>query len=98
MPRLAAPIHLALALLFALVGWQLSAGAIPAPAAPLSGSAYDSGDGDEDNGLGSDWQAGVAGSLVTAAPDRTNDDCFIGGVKELTPRGWAFNTSAGGCI
>jgi hypothetical protein len=30
------------------------------------------------------------------SPD-ANDDCFVGGVKELTPNQWAFNRTAGGC-
>jgi protocatechuate 3,4-dioxygenase beta subunit len=65
-------------------------------AAPLPGSLYDSGDGNQENALGLDWQGAYAAGAVTASPD-ANDDCFVGGVKELAPNAWAFNTSAGGC-
>src|SRR4051794_11413955 len=65
-------------------------------AAPLPGSLYDSGDGNQENALGLDWQGAYAAGAVTASPD-ANDDCFVGGVKELAPSAWAFNTSAGGC-
>ncbi|HEX2085816.1 MAG TPA: SdrD B-like domain-containing protein [Solirubrobacteraceae bacterium] len=67
-----------------------------AAAAPLSGSSYDSGDGDQADLIGFDWQAAVAAGAVKESPD-ANDDCFVGGVKELTPDQWAFNRSAGGC-
>jgi uncharacterized repeat protein (TIGR01451 family) len=70
--------------------------AAPASAAPLAGSAFDTGDGNQDNGLGLDWQAAVTAGAVKESPD-ANDDCFVGGVKELTPNLWAFNRSAGGC-
>ncbi len=74
----------------------LFASAAPAAAAPLPGSAFDSGDGNQDNGLGLDWQGAVSAGAVKESPD-ANDDCFVGGVKELTPNQWAFNRSAGGC-
>ena len=67
-----------------------------AQAAPLPGSAYDTGDGNQDNALGLDWQGAHAAGVVQESRD-ANDDCFVGGVKELTPNQWAFNTSAGGC-
>src|SRR5688572_27107435 len=63
---------------------------------PLPGSSYDTGDGNQDNALGLDWQGAFAAGNVNESPD-ANDDCFVGGVKELTPNQWAFNTSAGGC-
>ncbi|HEX8119737.1 MAG TPA: SdrD B-like domain-containing protein [Solirubrobacteraceae bacterium] len=68
----------------------------PATAAPLTGSAFDSGDGNQEDAIGLDWQGAVAASRVKESPD-ANDDCFVGGVKELTPNQWAFNRSAGGC-
>lgn len=61
--------------------------------APLPGSSYDSGDGNQDNALGLDWQGAYGAGAVQEARD-ANDDCFVGGVKELTPSAWAFNTSA----
>ncbi|MDX6677451.1 MAG: hypothetical protein QOE31_1503, partial [Solirubrobacteraceae bacterium] len=67
-----------------------------ASGAPLPGSAYDSGDGNQDTQLSGDWQSAQAQGRVKISRDR-NDDCFIGGVKELSPDGWAFNNSAGGC-
>ena len=70
--------------------------ATSASAAPLPGSAYDSGDGNQDTQLSGDWQSAQAQGRVKISRDR-NDDCFIGGVKELSPDGWAFNNSAGGC-
>jgi uncharacterized repeat protein (TIGR01451 family) len=70
--------------------------ATSASAAPLAGSAYDSGDGNQDTQLSGDWQSAQAQGRVKISRDR-NDDCFIGGVKELSPDGWAFNNSAGGC-
>jgi uncharacterized repeat protein (TIGR01451 family) len=80
-------------LLVALLTLLLSA---TAHAAPLAGSAYDTGDGDQANGLGVDWQGAATAGNVKESPD-ANDDCFVGGVKELTPNQWAFNRSAGGC-
>jgi CshA-type fibril repeat protein len=84
-------------LLQVIVGCAVMAALLVAPTtalgAPLPGSAFDSGDGNEVDGLGLDWQG--AGAVVQS-PD-ANDDCFVGGVKELNPNGWAFNTSAGGC-
>jgi protocatechuate 3,4-dioxygenase beta subunit len=88
-PRLRAALACAIAAL-SLV-W-----AAAAPAAPLPGSLYDSGDGNQDNALGQDWQGAYAAGAVDESPD-ANDDCFVGGVKELAPNAWAFNTSAGGC-
>jgi hypothetical protein len=75
--------------------------AVAAPAAalaaPLTGSAYNSGDGDQD-GLGPDWRdAWTAGRVTTVGDPQAADNCFVGGVKELAPNQWAFNTSAGGC-
>jgi uncharacterized repeat protein (TIGR01451 family) len=70
--------------------------AAPTVAAPLPGSAFETGDGDQGDGLGLDWQGGVAAGVVRESPD-ANDDCFVGGVKELTPNQWAFDRSAGGC-
>ncbi|MDQ5807791.1 MAG: carboxypeptidase regulatory-like domain-containing protein, partial [Actinomycetota bacterium] len=67
----------------------------PAAGAPLPGSVFDSGDGNQD-GVGLDWQGAVTAGAVKESPD-ANDDCFVGGVKELTPNQWAFNRSAGGC-
>jgi hypothetical protein len=69
-----------------------------AHAAALPGSSYDSGDGDQADGLVADWQSGVSAGVTSTAADRTNDDCFVGGTKELAPGQWAFNTSAGGCV
>lgn len=70
----------------------------PAAAAPLAGSQYDSGDGDQANAgaLAQDWQGAYTAGAVKESPD-ANDDCFVGGVKELSPGQWAFNHSAGGC-
>ena len=70
--------------------------ALPAHAAPLAGSAYDTGDGDQADGLGLDWQGAATAGAVKESPDGS-DDCFVGGVKELAPNQWAFNRSAGGC-
>src|SRR3954470_14059138 len=70
--------------------------AASAHAAPLTGSAFDSGDGDQDNALSQDWQAAYAAGQVKESAD-ANDDCFVGGVKELIPSEWAFDTSLGGC-
>ncbi len=84
--------------MFPAVGALLAAltlSAVPATAASLPGSAFDSGDGNQD-GIGLDWQHAVAAGAVKESPD-ANDDCFVGGVKELTPNQWAFNKSAGGC-
>ena len=87
-PRPALPLVGTLFLLLAL---------IPAAwAAPLPTSAYDSGDGNQDDALGLDWQGAATAGAVKVSPD-ANDDCFVGGVKELTPNQWAFNRSAGGC-
>ena len=84
-----------LLVLGALLG-ALLALAPGAVAAPLSGSSYDSGDGNQDDGTGLDWQGAYAAGRVKESPD-ANDDCFVGGVKELNPDAWAFNRSAGGC-
>jgi hypothetical protein len=84
--------------LAALFVVMLAAACQPALAAPLTGSAYDTGDGDQANGTSSDWQGATAAGRVTSAPDdNVTDTCFIGGTKEDTPSAWAFNTSAGGC-
>jgi serine-aspartate repeat-containing protein C/D/E len=67
-------------------------------AAPLSGSSYDSGDGNEDNAAALDWQSAQASGRVTTTADyNAADDCFIGGNKEDTPDDWEFDSSAGGC-
>src|SRR3954452_23500687 len=70
--------------------------AASAHAAPLTGSAFDSGDGDQDNALSQDWQGAYAARPGQESAD-ANDDCFVGGVKELIPGQWAFDTSLGGC-
>ncbi|MDX6655938.1 MAG: hypothetical protein QOH62_731 [Solirubrobacteraceae bacterium] len=85
---------LRLVLIVVLASATLLAPASPALAAPLPGSAYDSGDGNQDGAP--DWQGAAAAGAVKESRD-ANDDCFVGGVKELAPDGWAFNTSAGGC-
>src|SRR3712207_1915612 len=74
----------------------LAALAPGALAAPLAGSQFDTGDGNQEDGLVRDWQAAQAAGTAKASPD-ANDDCFVGGVKELSPNQWAFNRSAGGC-
>jgi protocatechuate 3,4-dioxygenase beta subunit len=67
-------------------------------AAPLTGSSYDSGDGDEVNGTNLDWQVAQSSNFVTSSVDNNAvDNCFVGGTKEDTPDDWAFNTSSGGC-
>ena len=83
-------------LLAAALAVVLLALAPAALAAPLTGSAFDTGDGDQLNGAHLDWQGAQSAGLVRESPD-ANDDCFVGGVKELTPNQWAFNRSAGGC-
>jgi CshA-type fibril repeat protein len=67
-----------------------------ASAAGLPGAAYDSGDGNQADGADLDWQGAYGAGRVKESAD-ANDDCFVGGVKELAPDGWAFNSSAGGC-
>ena len=65
----------------------LAAGLAVAPsasAAPLTGSVYDSGDGNQDTQFTGDWQSADTEARVKVSPD-ANDDCFIGGVKENTP-------------
>ena len=72
--------------------------AAPAQAAPLAGSSFDTGDGNQENGLNLDWQNGAStGRVVENGDPNAVDSCYVGGTKENTPNQWAFNTSAGGC-
>ena len=92
----AALLTTALALSMLLGGVLVGTG--EAFAAPLTGSAYESGDGDQANGTNLDWQGAQSANFVTSSVDNnTVDSCFIGGTKEDTPDAWAFNTSSGGC-
>src|SRR6266498_4437541 len=88
-------------LLFLLLLAAALATALPAAAltAPLPGSSFDSGDGNQtQDAFVADWQDAWSAGRVTAVTDpQATDNCFIGGVKELTPNQWAFDTSAGGC-
>ncbi|CAA9487014.1 MAG: hypothetical protein AVDCRST_MAG85-1007, partial [uncultured Solirubrobacteraceae bacterium] len=85
------------ALVLALLVLAATLGLSPsALASPLPGSSFDSGDGNQEDTVGLDWQGANSAGRVVASPD-ANDDCFVGGVKELTPNAWAFNRSAGGC-
>ncbi len=74
-----------------------------ASAAPLLGSNFDSNDGDQvpagvSPAIVRDWQdVASAPRLTTNLDSQAADDCFIGGVKEDTPKDWNFNVSAGGC-
>ncbi len=73
------------ALLLLLAGVLVALALAPAAlAAPLAGSGYDTGDGNQDDAIGLDWQGAAAAGRVRVLPD-ANDDCFVGGVKELTP-------------
>src|SRR4051812_21264617 len=98
--RLCALAHrrrLAARLLLAAV-FLMTGAAAPAHAAPLSGSSFDTGDGNQENGLNLDWQnAFSSGRAVENADPNATDSCYVGGAKENTPNQWAFNTSAGGC-
>ncbi|HYH58381.1 MAG TPA: MBG domain-containing protein [Thermoleophilaceae bacterium] len=83
---------------FLLCALMLALAAPAAHAAPLPGSAYDSGDGNQENGVGLDWQGAFAGARVGESVDsNATDSCYVGGTKENAPKAWAFNTSAGGC-
>ena len=91
------PLVRAAALLAATFAFAL---ALPATAgaAPLAGSSFDTGDGNQENGVHLDWQnAFTSGRAVEAPDDNAVDSCFVGGTKENTPNQWAFNSSAGGC-
>ena len=60
--------------------------AAPAQAAPLPGSSFDTGDGNQENGLNLDWQNGVStGRIVENGDPNGVDSCFVGGTKENTP-------------
>jgi hypothetical protein len=90
--------RLAPATLCASVVTLLLALAAPAHGAPLAGSSFDTGDGNQENGLNLDWQnAASTGRAVENADPNAADSCYVGGTKENTPNQWAFNTSAGGC-
>jgi protocatechuate 3,4-dioxygenase beta subunit len=87
---------LAAALLAATLALALAP--LRASAAPLPGSSYDSGDGNQDDGFNLDWQnAFTTARAVESADPNGTDTCFVGGTKENTPNQWAFNSSPGGC-
>jgi hypothetical protein len=99
--RLPSTPHALPRLLAAAIVLLLVVGAVAAPsahAAPLTGSSFDSGDGDQADGAYLDWQNAFSTGRTTSSIDNNlTDDCFIGGTKEDSPDDWAFNTSVGGC-
>lgn len=66
--------------------------------APLPGSTFQGGDGDQAAGSGlTDWATEEAAGRVTHAPDPNADDsAFKGGSKENAPGDWGLTTEAGG--
>src|SRR3954451_12168695 len=74
--------------------------------APLAGSNFQGGDGNEANPAGdvstppdgvndTDWQA-LAGSIPTTIDDNAVDSMFEGGDKETAPGLWGITSKAGG--
>jgi hypothetical protein len=66
--------------------------------APLSGSSFQGGDGDQDDQAPHvDWQGFQASGRVSHSPDpNANDSAFAGGSKEDEPGDWDFTTESGG--
>ena len=88
-----------------MVGVLVGVGASPALAvpvattrAPLPGSQFQGGDGEQANAAGLiDWQGFEADGRVTHTSDPNADDnIFSGGSKELEPGGWGLTTQNGG--
>ena len=82
---------------FAVLVAVLAAALLPASvasAAPLLGSNFDSNDGDQvpagvAPAIVRDWQdVATAPRLTTNLDTQATDDCFIGGVKEDSPKDW----------
>jgi uncharacterized repeat protein (TIGR01451 family) len=71
---------------------------LPPTSAPLPGSSFQGGDGDQDNAPPRiDWQALQGAGVVEHSPDpNAQDDAFKGGSKEDEPGNWDLTTEAGG--
>ena len=71
---------------------------LPPTTAPLPGSQFQGGDGNQDDApQGIDWQALDTAERVHHAPDpNAQDNVFVGGRKEDLPGLWNFTTEAGG--
>src|SRR4051812_2008633 len=83
-----------------------SAFALTPSNAPLAGSNFQGGDGNQDNPVGDvsspadgvgdiDWQA-LAGSIPTTIDNNAVDSMFEGGDKETEPGLWGISSKAGG--
>jgi len=80
-----------------LVALPASAAAqLPSGSTPLNGSAFQGGDGNQDDeGAFVDWQ-GLAARVVHKSDPNANDDEFKGGKQVLEPEDWAFTTANAG--
>ena len=83
-----------------LTGAPAFADPLPSSTAPLPGSAFQGGDGNQDDAAPSiDWQAlQAAGRVVHAPDDNANDTAFAGGSKILKPGEWDVTIEPGGVI
>src|SRR6478735_2003694 len=81
-----------------LTGAPAFADPLPSSTAPLPGSAFQGGDGNQDDAAPSiDWQAlQAAGRVVHAPDDNANDTAFAGGSKILKPGEWDVTIEPGG--
>src|SRR3954453_3777182 len=89
-----------------LIAGSSAAFALSPTDAPLAGSNFQGGDGNEANPAGdvstppdgvndTDWQ-GLAGSIPTTIDDNAVDSMFEGGDKETAPGMWGISSKAGG--
>ena len=88
----------AVAVVVALAAPALASGALPRTAAPLPGSSFQGGDGNQasEGGL-VDWDALQDAGRVRHNPDANAEDTsFAGGTKEGDPAHWVIGTTAGG--
>lgn len=81
-----------------LVAPAASAATLPSGSAPLSGSTFQGGDGNQDDAAPLvDWQGLQTAGRVVHSPDpNAQDTIFEGGMKILVPGQWDFTTQAGG--
>ena len=85
-------------LLVALAGGAAQAAPLPTGTAPLAGSSFQGGDGDQDDQAPYvDWQGLQASGRVAPNPDPNEaDSAFVGGSKEDAPGDWGLTTESGG--
>jgi hypothetical protein len=81
------------------IGATVHAATLSPTDAPLPGSTFQGGDGDQTAGGPGlvDWAELETQSRVTAVPDPSGaDDAFAGGTKDGSPGDWSFKTVPGG--